>query len=164
MTRMEMYTRKKTEREVGHGPKVVERLVEDLNGKGHTIYTDSFFTSVNLYDDLYSKGTNATGTICKDRLGLPTELRDCNLKKNEKTEFVRTVVMETNDGLIDGSLHAMKIHDKKVVTLISTETTSKAVDTGKKDRQNQTIHSPEMIHAYNKNMNTVDQFDQNIQS
>ena len=160
--RMEMYTGKKDEREIGHGPKVVERLTNDLHGLGYSVFTDSFFSSVELYTNLYKNGVNATGTIRKDRIGLSRELRDKSLNKNEHTEFVRTIDMAGDAE--DGSLHTMKIHDKKVVVLLSTEYSSKKVSTGKRDREGNEIKRCQMIHQYNRNMNAVDQFDQNLQS
>ncbi|KAL8582145.1 hypothetical protein ACOMHN_004064 [Nucella lapillus] len=61
------------------------------------------------------------------------------------------------------SLHVLKYSDKKVVTLLSTCSKGRLVDSGKTSRTtNQPIMVPRVVHSYN-NMNDVDQFDQHIQ-
>lgn len=70
VTKMEIYTGKKGQkREVDHGPNVVKRMVSDFAYKGYTVYIDSFFSSVQLVEDLRKEGTTVCGTIRKDRRG-----------------------------------------------------------------------------------------------
>lgn len=55
-----MYTGKGTiedESKKGHGYQVVKRLLRGYQHKGHTLYVDNFYTSINLAEDLFSKGT-----------------------------------------------------------------------------------------------------------
>ncbi|KAL8592536.1 hypothetical protein ACOMHN_030221 [Nucella lapillus] len=62
------------------------------------------------------------------------------------------------------SLHVLKYSNKKVVTLLSTCSKGRLVDSGKTSRTtNQPIMVPGVVHSYNNNMNGVDQFDQHIQ-
>ena len=42
--------------EDGLGAKVVKQLVQPLNGKGHHVYYDNFFSSVALARDMLEKG------------------------------------------------------------------------------------------------------------
>ena len=156
--KMELYTRKKTDSRKSHGSKVVKRMMDGLHGKGQTVFTNSFFTTVQLFYDLYQKGTNATGTIKKDQPGLPTQLRDVDLNKGEQVEYVREIENET------GTLHAMQVHDKKVVTMISTSSTSKHIKTEFQDWQGNVIKRAEMTLEYNHNINAVHQFNQHLQS
>jgi hypothetical protein len=51
--------------------KVVLTLVDYLRGKGHDLYTDRFYTSVELAEYLKDRGFTLTGTINKSRKYLP---------------------------------------------------------------------------------------------
>jgi hypothetical protein len=49
--------------------KVVLDLAADVQGKGHVISMDNFFTSVGLLQDLVSMHIYATGTVRSNRIG-----------------------------------------------------------------------------------------------
>ncbi|KAL8582146.1 hypothetical protein ACOMHN_004065 [Nucella lapillus] len=86
--RMEIYCgRRWGQREKDHGPNVVKWFSENFHGKGHTIFIDSFFSSVGLFRELGMMGTTATGTIRKDRRGLPTQLGEKKLQKGQTAEM-----------------------------------------------------------------------------
>jgi len=75
VSNLEVYTGRKgltTEKDLGR--KVVKALVSDLNGLGHVVVTDRFFTSPCLFDDLLSLGFLATGTVMPNRAGMPPNL------------------------------------------------------------------------------------------
>ncbi|KAL8574500.1 hypothetical protein ACOMHN_060170 [Nucella lapillus] len=58
-------------------------------------------------------------------------------------------------------LHAVKFHDKTVVTPLSTRSTGRlVVNSGRKTKTtpNQPMMIPEAVHMYNSNMRGVDQF------
>jgi len=55
---------------------VVLRLVAPIEGKGHVITMDNFFSSILLFAELREKGTYATGTIRCNRIGLPDVLKN----------------------------------------------------------------------------------------
>ena len=58
----------------------------------------------------------------------------------------------------------MRYKDKKEIYLLSTAHSSVPVNTGKRDRRTQEpILKPQVVNEYNKNMNGVDMFDQNLQ-
>lgn len=81
-----MYTVKSTvedEAKKGHGFQVVKRLLRGYQRKGHTLYVDNYFTSINLAKDLFSKGTQLVGTIRSNRNGIPDFLKLEKLKKSE---------------------------------------------------------------------------------
>lgn len=61
-------------REVGQGERVVCDLTVGLDGVGHTVVCDNFFTAPKLFEDLYRRGIWATGTVRENRIGLPTSI------------------------------------------------------------------------------------------
>ena len=164
---MELYTGKKGDkREVDHGPNVVKRLVQRL-GASYTVFVDSFFRSVTLFEQLRKEGITACGTIRKDRRGLPEELEQMKLKKGEASSLSKAIdTPPKQDGTpqTDGRLHAVKYNDKKEVVLLSRPAccTGQMINTGKKDRDDNAIVKPEAVHLCHQNMNGVDQFHQHL--
>lgn len=63
---MIVYTGKKTEisrsGELGLSGEVAKQLMGKYLGKGHTLYTDNYYTSPNLYDFLFKNKTGSCGT------------------------------------------------------------------------------------------------------
>jgi hypothetical protein len=58
---------------------IIMHLVQGLEGKGHCVVMDNFFTSVILFRDLASKGIYATGTIRLNRIGIPLHLKNTRM-------------------------------------------------------------------------------------
>jgi hypothetical protein len=87
--------------------RIVLTLAKKLLEKGYTIYMDNWYTSPALFRELVSKKTNAVGTVRTGRKNMPAELKN-KIKKGE------TVYFETDD------IIAMKWHDKREVTMLST--------------------------------------------
>ena len=59
IVKMKMYTGKEgNQREVDHGPNVVKVLTSEYLNQGHTVYTDSFFTSAELVNHLNDHRTS----------------------------------------------------------------------------------------------------------
>lgn len=163
--KMDIYSGKKGDQvEKDHGPNVVKRFADSFSGLGHTVFIDSFFSSVELYEHLRKQGTTATGTIRKDRRGLPSQLGAVKLQKGQTCELKRDI--QGNHGDPDdqsASLHAVRFHDKKLVTLLTTCSHGSRVDSGKKSRTGEAVVIPKLVHEYNQNMNGVDKFDQHLQ-
>ena len=61
---------------------IVLRLCDSLVDKGHIVAFDSYFTSVNLMDELEKRGINAVGTINKLRLNQPV-MDELSLKQGQ---------------------------------------------------------------------------------
>ena len=61
---------------------VVVKLVEGLEGRGHHVYMDNFYTSTVLFSDLPHLGFRVCGTVRSDCRGLPAELKG-KMKKGE---------------------------------------------------------------------------------
>ena len=52
----------------------VRKLLEGLDGGGHTNMKDNFFTNIKLFKYLEARGIYATGTIRNNRIGIPKVL------------------------------------------------------------------------------------------
>ncbi|KAK3709775.1 hypothetical protein RRG08_028808 [Elysia crispata] len=57
------------------GFEVVDSLCSPHSGKGHHVYVDRFFNSVDLAEHLSEKGTYLCGTIMSNRKGLPPAMK-----------------------------------------------------------------------------------------
>lgn len=55
--------------------RVVMDVLEPYLNRGHHAFTDRYYSSIPLTKELLSHGTLFTGTIMKNRIGLPAELR-----------------------------------------------------------------------------------------
>ena len=60
----------------GLGYDVVIRLLENKFNKGYSVSADNFYTSPNLFLDLFNKGVSGTGTVRTNRKNFPSELRE----------------------------------------------------------------------------------------
>jgi hypothetical protein len=93
---------------------VVKGLLQELEGRGHIVTTDNYFTSVPLFMDLLEHGIMATGTLRANRKYVPKSL------------FAKKVTKKQAIGSIDYRMHeAGKIccavwKDKQPVVLLST--------------------------------------------
>jgi hypothetical protein len=52
-----------------HG--MVLQIIRGVEGLGHKIFMDNYFTSPALFDDLFQQKINACGTVHHDRRGMP---------------------------------------------------------------------------------------------
>ena len=93
----------------GLGPSVVKRLIEPFEGKGHFIFYDTFFSSVDLAKDLLLVGTYTCGTVRTNCRKFPESLKKSSLKRGEsKSELVE-----------DSTVHCFVWQDKKAVSFIN---------------------------------------------
>ncbi|PNF24209.1 hypothetical protein B7P43_G15857 [Cryptotermes secundus] len=61
-----------------HG--IVLQLIRRVEGLGHKIYMDNYFSSPALFDDLLDRKINSCGTVRNDRRGMPQEIRPKSMK------------------------------------------------------------------------------------
>ena len=54
-----------------------------LLDKGHCMYMENFYTSPELYEELFFCSMYACGTVCPNRKGLPKAVTAAKLKKTE---------------------------------------------------------------------------------
>lgn len=74
----DVYTGKDSsqDRKVGLGAMVVSSLLNGFEGKGHVVYTDNFYSNVELFESLRLKKTGACGTVHTSRRGLTFRYED----------------------------------------------------------------------------------------
>ena len=87
--------------------KFVITLVEYLKNQGHDLYTDRFYTSPVLDDNLNSLGITITGTMMANKRGLPK-----SLKKKDKG---------TVTNFRDGNIMVLSWMDKRKILMLSTK-------------------------------------------
>ncbi|XP_022247948.1 piggyBac transposable element-derived protein 4-like, partial [Limulus polyphemus] len=124
---------------------VVMTLMEKYLGRGHSLFTDNFYTSPTLFDKLLSLGTYACGTCRKDRAHFP-DMFPGKLKRGESQFFSC------------GSMTAVKWTDKKDVYALSTMHNATVKEVTR--RQGDMTNKPQIILDYNKFMEVVDLNDQ----
>ena len=103
--------------ELSHTVKVVITLVEYLKNQGHDLYTDRFYTSPVLADNLDPLGITITGTVMANRRGLPK-----TLKKKDK------VARGTIQSFRDGNKMALSWMDKRKILMLSTKYSNNTID------------------------------------
>ena len=85
----------------GYAHAVVLALLQGLEGRGHHVYTDNYYSSPALFRDLRDLGFGACGTVHVNRHGLPAAMR-AKLAKGDTTSV-----------LIDNKMMALKWMDKR---------------------------------------------------
>lgn len=131
---------------------VVINLMKESNllHQGYCLFIDNWYSSPNLYRELYNMQTNVCGTAKVNRKGMPRELKSVRLEKGE------AVVFSTED------MAAIKWKDKKDVVVTTIHSLDFA-ETGKVNRYSgEKILKPSVIIDYNKNINRIDIGDQTL--
>lgn len=125
---------------------VVMELCSGLWNKGHTLYTDNWYTSVDLARKLLDNETHLVGTLRKNRKHIPKTVVSSKLKKGQY------IARESPDGIT-----VMKWKDKRDVLILSTKHSVKFRDVTKRGK---IISKPQIIVDYNKGKGAVDLSDQ----
>jgi len=87
--------------------RIVMTLMTDLLGLGYQLFVDNFYSSPALFAERCSRQTDAVGTVRVGQRGMPPSLRKKIAKNTTKALFTLDVM-------------ALKWHDKKEVTMLST--------------------------------------------
>ena len=149
----QLYTGKESDQvQQGYGlaHRVVLELASDerLEGKGYVIFTDNFYSSPALFKALQEKGFGACGTARLHRKGIPLSVREASLKKGG-------LVSSVDDGIL-----ALKWHDKRDVTMLSTYHDDSVVSKSRRSRAaeggREEVQKPKVIEDYNQHMGGVD--------
>ncbi|XP_046400221.1 piggyBac transposable element-derived protein 4-like [Ischnura elegans] len=127
---------------------VVTRLLGNLAGKGHTLYTDRYYTSPLLAMELEGLQTGLVGTTQKNRRGMPSALRNPQLSRGEQVYRRK------------GNVLVLCWKDKRDVYIISTRHTSEMVTYS--DRRGNQRTKPAAVVNYNKKKFGVDLSDQRM--
>ncbi|KAG8235822.1 hypothetical protein J437_LFUL016135 [Ladona fulva] len=129
----------------GHTGKVVNHLLDDFKNKGHSIFLDNFYNSVDLSTQLLAEKTHTTGTLRVNRKNNPAEVLQKKLRKGE-------VICRWSDERVC----VLKWHDKRDVLLLSTEFGPEMIEITNKAG----IKKPQAVVEYNNSMGGIDHFDQ----
>lgn len=136
----------------GHSHAIVMSLLEGLEGKGHHVFTDNYYSSPALFAELREKGFGACGTVRVNRRGIPAAMKQPMGKGEVATAWV------------DESMMALKWVDKRPVSMLSTihddRMMTKVRRTRRADGGQEEIRKPVVIEEYNKYMGGVDRSDQ----
>ena len=136
--------------------KIVLGLLEStkLLDKGHHIYMDNYYTSPELFSELFYHETYACETVRQNRKGLPTSVKQAKLKP------LQSVYLRSGPMLCLKWSGEKKKSTKKPVTILSTIHEATELLTKKKDAYGNRIPKPVPIYEYTKNMSGVDISDQ----
>lgn len=118
--------------------------------KGYHLFTDNFYTSVELARSLYQKSTYLTGTIRRNRKLVPKEAK--TVPVNEPKYF-------TNDPVLMCSFRDKKSKNNPVILISTCSDTLNVSVTKKRGNYESIKNKPSMIHQYNQFMGGVDESD-----
>ena len=158
LLKFRVYTGKEVipERGIGLGHRITKELLEEFQKKGHVIYMDNFYSSVQLFEDLMQQDTGACGTVRPNRKGLPKDMKQTKLKKGDLPKLWLTE---------DKALLACTWQDTGKVNMFSTIGDFSVTDVTVKKRTGPTVvPKPSIQVLYNKHMGGVDKFDQLCES
>ncbi|XP_054159029.1 piggyBac transposable element-derived protein 4-like [Oppia nitens] len=138
---------------------IVLKLLECMGEmSGHDIYTDNYYTSIELAEELIYRGMSLTGTLRKNRRGLPLNFKKFALKLSRKQPgpfYMRK-----------DKICCMAWYDNKQVLALSTHLTKGEVNIQRRSRKSDTgfvtINSPNIIESYKKFMGGIDRYDQRL--
>ena len=132
---------------------LVISLVEMYTEKGYIVYMDNYYSSPFLFYNLFSKNTADCGTIRIPRKGVPKDI--CTAKFEKRGEHC---IMACSNKLV-----AIKLLDRKHVTLLSTAFNCALIDGGKKHwKTNEPVKKHDLVYQYNRYMGDVDCNDQHL--
>lgn len=130
---------------------VVMKLMRPYLYKGHSLYTDNFYTSPSLSLHLFERQTNSCGTVRPNRKGMP-KLKP-KLDKGETS-------WQSSDKLL-----ALKWKDRRDVYMLTTMHENEIITLPKVDRiTKENKKKPLCVVAYNEKMGAVDRSDMLVSS
>jgi hypothetical protein len=135
-----------------HTHAIVVVLLKGLEGRGHHVYTDNYYSSPALFSELHDLGFGACGTVRVNRRGLPPEMKTTMAKG------------DTISAQVDDSMMALKWMDKRPVSMLSTihdnSMTTKVRRTRRAVGGQEEVRKPVVVEQYNKYMGGVDRSNQ----
>lgn len=118
-------------------------LMEGLLDEGRTVYTDNYYTSINLAHELLARSTNLVGTLRRNRKLNPKEVINMKLTRGQQ------VAKESNTGIV-----VLKWKDKRDVLMLST------IHSDNRRESKSGKEKPEVIIDYNNCKAFIDLSDQ----
>lgn len=135
-------------RENDHAFGVAYSLLENYLGKGHTVYLDSFYNSVDLTASLYNDRTHVVGKLRRNQKGNPKFVVEKKLKKRECV-FAR-----------NGSILVQKWKGVRDVLIITTK--HNVSDKEIKYKNGKYVKRPAAVADYITHMSGTDRIDQMV--
>ena len=127
--------------------------------KGHTLYTDNYYTSPTLSKFLLSRSTATVGTVQLRRHGIPKPYNP--LPWPEEIRKGDLFLRKTQTA--HGPVLAILWKDKRKVSLLTTNHKAEWMDSGKVHRDtDRAVLKPDAVLDYNTNMRMVDKSDMMI--
>uniref|UniRef100_A0A7I4Y4Y7 DDE_Tnp_1_7 domain-containing protein n=1 Tax=Haemonchus contortus TaxID=6289 RepID=A0A7I4Y4Y7_HAECO len=134
-----VYAGQQRDRTCPSSQQAVLDLVAPYLNEGRTVTADNFYTSIALAELLIEQKTNYVGTLRKNRLGIPVDIKNARLKRGE------VVARQNNKGVT-----VLKWNDKREIYMLST------CHDASKGQSNK----PVMVEGYNLAKGSVDLSDQ----
>lgn len=122
-------------------------LRQSLFNEGHTLFTDNWYTSIDLAGKLLENETHLVGTVQKNRKNLPKDVINAKFRTGEYKAHEN-----------ENRITVMKWKDKRDVLLLSTKHSSKFVKTT--NNRGQEKYKPKIVVDYNKSKGAIDLSDQ----
>lgn len=125
----------------------VLQLVRRVEGVGHKLYMDNYFSSPLLFDALLERKINSCGTVRHNRRGMPQDIGQKFMKLKRGDIVTR----------VKGNLSAVRWRDKRDVYIL-TNMHSPPAEGSVLDESGNAI-KPHVIEDYDKHMGYVDKSD-----
>ena len=119
---------------------------------GHTVYTDSWYTSPTLFHYMQSRRTNAVGTVRTNRKFMPADMPVFKKKKDNASQLE---CRRTPTGML-----ALSYMDNRQVNLLSTIHRGDEWKQLKPNHKGEPRSKPLAVYDYNQGMGGVDLSDQ----
>ena len=94
---------------LNHTTNVVLTLMDPLTDLGHDLYTDRFYTSPMLAEELLHRGTTLTGTVMCNRKNMPAATKTNKQKKGDVATYRKGVMV------------VVQWTDKRTITTLSSK-------------------------------------------
>ena len=91
-------------------------LLRGYFGRGHILYCDNYYSSPQLFLDLWRLGLGATGTVRSNRKGVPQLIKGMRVPRKGDIAVANC-----------GTLSITKYHDSKVVLMLTTVSSSEFI-------------------------------------
>ena len=131
---------------------IVMKLVQSYLKKGHIIYTDNYYSSPQLFEDLRKEGTYASGTVRTNRKHFPEFLKPQPGDKLDRGSHMFAYCKSTT---------VVRWSDNRDVYALSTFLSDATTQVKRRGGSTSiSISCPEIIHDYNLFMGGVDLADQ----